>query len=84
MHSDAVKRMLMAVKQQHRAASHDRPKYQVRGRFDLPNISELTHCQVAKGSAAMDRTLNEASAALPSDSAHKDLNAHKWTGFDSN
>jgi hypothetical protein len=84
MHSEAVKRMLMAVKQQHRAASHDRPKHQVRGGIDLPNTSELTSFQVVQGSAAMDRTLNEASAALPNDSAHEDLNAQKWTGFNSN
>ena len=82
--------MLTAVKQQHRAASHDRPKYEVSVGMQpskasvLSHASCLTRVQVLQSSAAMDRTLSDASAALPDNGAHEDSKGPKWPGYNSN
>ena len=81
MHSDSIKRMLTAVKQQFRAAAHNGPKHQVRGQYDVPNALALKCCQVIQGTAAMERALHEAGAVLPTD-ASEDSNIRKWPGFD--
>ena len=81
MHSEAIKRMLMAVKQQHRAASHDGPKHQVRRRAGVL-CRAANDDQVARGAAAMHRTLDDATAILPDDNADAHSNVQKWGGFD--
>jgi hypothetical protein len=50
----------------------------------MSNVSELTIFQVLQGSAAMEKTLHQASDILHRDGSHGESMTPKWAGFDSN
>jgi hypothetical protein len=49
----------------------------------ISHVLELTIFQVLQGSAAMEKTLHQASDVLHRDGSHGESMTPKWAGFDS-